>query len=136
MNVFRMKGWSPWAAGALIGLLSVFAFLTAALRAGGHFVAADLATQRGPEALGATIPRGIAIETRRPELVPCVFAHEVLHFLGIHHVDEQDDLMHPRCQEDKPEAATLSDAARDEIDRLESIRAITLGGTRTWAERL
>lgn len=99
------------------------------------FVDADLTTERGAEALGAAIPRGIAIEVRDPALVPCVYAHELLHFLGLHHVDDPDDLMFARCGADKPDGATLGRESLDELGRLRSIEALSLTGRDVWAER-
>lgn len=134
----RVVGQAPDLADAEAWLAENAGVLVARSDAGAPvvFVEGDLATKRGAEALGATVPRGIAIETRQADLVPCVFAHEVLHFLGLHHVDDEADLMHPRCEADKPERATLSADAQDELRRVESIHAITLTGRVAWAERV
>lgn len=99
------------------------------------FVDADLTTDRGAAALGATIPRGIAIEVRDESLVPCVYAHELLHFLGLHHVEDPEDLMFARCDAGKPDRATLSPEALDELGRLDRIEALSLTGRDVWAER-
>ncbi|HLE98232.1 MAG TPA: matrixin family metalloprotease [Candidatus Thermoplasmatota archaeon] len=98
------------------------------------FTDQDLATDRGNAAVGATVPRGVAIETRDASLLPCVFAHEILHLLGLHHVEDEGDIMAARCDEDKPGDAAFAD--KEKLDRLRSVRAFTLTGRVTWAERL
>lgn len=95
----------------------------------------NLVATSGPGAIGATVRSGMVIETRDPSLTPCVAAHEVLHFLGLHHVEDPRNLMFPKCQRDKLDDATLTDAQLAELRTLRSVTAMTPLGLVTWASR-
>lgn len=95
----------------------------------------NLIATSGPSALGATVRSGMVVEMRDPGISPCVLAHEVLHFLGLHHVEDPDNLMYSRCAAGKLASATLDDDQRDELARLSSITAVTPAGLVTWAAR-
>lgn len=95
----------------------------------------NLIATSGPSALGATVRSGMVVEMRDPDVSPCVLAHEVLHFLGLHHVDDPKNLMYSRCASGKLATATLDADQRDELARLSTITAVTPAGLVTWAAR-
>ena len=97
--------------------------------------AGDLAATSGRGTLGATVPEGMAIEMRDPRIAPCVVAHEVLHFVGLKHVDDKDNIMYPHCSRDFLERATIDDWQLDHLATLREIVATTPSGVHVWAER-
>lgn len=107
-------------------------------RAGGplYLTASDLSATSGRATLGATLRTGMAAEVRNPNVAPCVIAHEILHFLGLKHVEDSGNIMHGNCGANKLDHATMSPEQRHAIDSLGEIRAVTPRGTQVWAERL
>lgn len=95
----------------------------------------DLSATSGRSTLGATLPSGMAAEVGDPRLAPCVVAHEALHFLGLKHVNDRANLMHPQCTRDKLDTAILTASQRAQLDELTSIVATTPRGVQTWAAR-
>lgn len=95
----------------------------------------NLIATSGPSALGATVRSGMVVEMRDRDVSPCVLAHEVLHFLGLHHVDEAKNLMYARCAPGKLSTASLNADQKSELARLEAITAVTPLGLVTWASR-
>lgn len=100
-----------------------------------YLTSEDLVGSQGNDALGATIPTGIVVETRTPSLTDCALAHEVGHALGLKHATERADIMATRCDFGKIEWAQASDAEREQVSRLVRIEAVTLTGRVVWAER-
>jgi hypothetical protein len=95
----------------------------------------DLAATSGRGTLGATVPHGMAAEVRDPRVGACVVAHEILHFVGLKHVDDKDNIMYPHCSRDMLDRATLEDWQLAKLGTLEGIRATTPRGVHTWATR-
>jgi hypothetical protein len=95
----------------------------------------DLAATSGRGTLGATVPKGMAVEMRDDRIAPCVLAHEILHFAGLKHVDDRRNIMYPHCSRDFLDHAQLEDWQRDQLSRLDAIRATTPSGVHVWAER-
>ena len=95
----------------------------------------DLSATSGRSTLGATVAEGMAVEATNPRLTSCVVAHEVLHFVGLPHVKDERNIMHPQCTATRLANAGLTDAQRDRIDGVESIRATTPRGVVEWASR-
>ena len=94
----------------------------------------DLVATSGSSALGATVRSGMVVEVGRS--LQCVVAHELLHFLGLHHIGDEKNIMYARCSFGKLRHADLSEEQRSEIDRLGAIYAMMPGrGIVTWAVR-
>ena len=100
-----------------------------------YFTERNLIATSGAGAIGATVRSGMAVETIDERLAPCVTAHEVLHFLGLGHVDDPKNLMHARCSPGKLAHAKLDPEQKEAIDRLTSVTAVTPAGVQTWALR-
>lgn len=95
----------------------------------------DLAATSGRGTLGATVPEGMAIEVRDERIAPCVVAHEVLHFVGLKHVNGKDNIMYPHCSRDFLESATIDEGQLDQLSTLRKIVATTPSGVHVWATR-
>ena len=95
----------------------------------------DLAATSGRATLGATVPTGMAVEVGDARLGPCVLAHEILHFVGLTHVADPNDIMSPQCSHDKLDHASLTPGERAQVDGVGDIRASTTHGAVTWASR-
>lgn len=95
----------------------------------------DLAATSGRGTLGATIPTGMAVEYIDPRIADCVVVHEVLHFVGLKHVDARSNIMYPHCSKDFLEKAKLEPAQRAQVDSVRSLRATMATGMREWAAR-
>ena len=95
----------------------------------------DLAATSGRATLGATLPKGMAVEVRDPGIGACVMAHEMLHFLGLGHVDDPKNIMYRHCSADMLEKATVGPAQAERLDTLKAVRATTPRGVETWASR-
>jgi hypothetical protein len=95
----------------------------------------DLAATSGRDTLGATVPEGMAIEVSDPRVAPCVIAHEVLHFVGLKHVQDRQNIMFAHCSRDFLDSATLEDWQLARIATLSVIRATTPNGVEVWASR-
>lgn len=95
----------------------------------------DLAATSGRATLGATVPGGMAVEMGDPAVGACVATHEMLHFLGLKHVKDPDNIMYPHCSKDLLQRAVLEPAQREQLSRLAHVRATTVGGVETWASR-
>lgn len=95
----------------------------------------DLAATSGRGTLGATVPSGMAAEVSKAGVGDCVVAHEVLHFVGLRHVADRQNIMYQHCSEDFLERAMLDDAQLDRIATVDTIRATTPVGVVTWATR-
>lgn len=95
----------------------------------------DLAATSGRATLGATVSEGMAVEATNPKLVDCIVVHEVLHFVGLTHVQDDENIMHPQCTTTRLAQAGLTVEQRDRIDDVEVIRATTPRGILTWASR-
>lgn len=100
-----------------------------------YLTSSDLSATSGRATLGATLRTGMAVEVRNPSVAPCVVAHEALHFLGLRHSQDDDNIMGPHCTPDKLDHATVTREQVDAVARLDSIRALTPRGVQTWAER-
>lgn len=96
---------------------------------------ADLAATSGRQTLGATIPSGMAAEVDVPAIGDCVVAHEILHFIGLRHVNDRANIMYQHCSRGFLDRAELNDAQRDQIARVDRIVATTPSGVQVWAER-
>lgn len=95
----------------------------------------DLAATSGRATLGATLDEGMAVEMGRPDVGGCVLAHEMLHFLGLGHVDDARNIMYRHCTGDMLETARLDPWQREMVDGLSVLRATTPRGVVTWASR-
>ena len=95
----------------------------------------DLSATSGRSTLGATVAEGMAVEATNPKLTNCVVAHEVLHFVGLPHVKDEGNMMHPQCTTTRLANAGLTEDQRDRVERVESIRATTPRGVVEWASR-
>lgn len=95
----------------------------------------NLIAVSGAGAIGATVRSGMAVEMLDARLAPCVVAHEVLHFLGLHHVSDKANIMYARCSAGKLSEAALEDWQREHVASLKSVVAVTPGGIVTWAVR-
>ena len=95
----------------------------------------DLAATSGRATLGATVKSGMAVEFSDARLASCVTVHEILHFLGLKHVDDAKNIMYPHCSKSQLARAQLDDWQRDRIDSVRMIQATTPRGVQTWAER-
>lgn len=95
----------------------------------------DLAATSGRGTLGATVPEGMAVEVDDERVSPCVVAHEVLHFVGLKHVQDRENIMYAHCSKDFLERATIEAWQVERVAGLEAIRATTPAGVQTWAAR-
>ena len=95
----------------------------------------DLAATSGRGTLGATLPSGMAVEMDDPEVGACVVVHEMLHFLGLKHVDDPRNIMYPHCSRGQLDRAELTPAQLDKLGSVERVLATTPGGVREWATR-
>lgn len=95
----------------------------------------DLAATSGRGTLGATVPKGMAVEVDDPLVARCVVAHEILHFVGLKHVKDPDNIMYKHCSRDFLDRAVIEDWQLDQIATLGAIRATTPTGVHTWASR-
>ena len=95
----------------------------------------DLAATSGRGTLGATVPEGMAVEVRDPRIFPCVVAHELLHFVGLKHVNSKTNIMYPHCSRDFLQHAEITQKQLDQLATLDTIRATTPGGVEVWASR-
>jgi len=95
----------------------------------------DLSATSGRATLGATLPTGMAIEVSNPDVGQCVAAHEILHFLGLKHVEDPNNIMFPHCSKGMLEHAVLEPWQRGDIAALRDIKATTPTGIVTWASR-
>lgn len=95
----------------------------------------DLSATSGRATLGATLRTGMAVEVANPDVAPCVLTHEILHFLGLHHVEDRHNIMSPHCTPKMLESATISPWQVEHVGRLEQIRAATPRGPVVWASR-
>lgn len=95
----------------------------------------DLAATSGRGTLGATVPEGMAVEVRDPRIAPCVIAHELLHFVGLKHVQDKSNIMYPHCSRDFLEHAEITQKQLDQLATLDVIRATTPAGVEVWASR-
>ena len=95
----------------------------------------DLAATSGRATLGATLPGGMAVEMGKEDVGACVMTHELLHFLGLGHVDDPRNIMYRHCSGDMLERAHLDEGQRARLDALSVIRATTPRGVETWASR-
>lgn len=95
----------------------------------------DLAATSGRGTLGATVPEGMAVEVRDPRIAPCVIAHEVLHFVGLKHVQDKENIMYPHCSRDFLDSAEINAKQLGQLATLDVIRATTPSGVQVWASR-
>lgn len=95
----------------------------------------DLSATSGRSTLGATVAEGMAVEATNAKLTSCVVAHEVLHFVGLSHLKDEGNMMHPQCTTTRLANAGLTEEQRDRVARVESIRATTPRGVVEWASR-
>lgn len=95
----------------------------------------DLAATSGRSTLGATVPRGMAVEVEDADVGACVLAHEVLHFVGLRHVDDADNIMYPHCTRGQLATAELDEGQRERLDGVVAIQATTPRGVEAWAYR-
>ncbi|HEX2022989.1 MAG TPA: hypothetical protein VHH36_09750 [Candidatus Thermoplasmatota archaeon] len=96
---------------------------------------ADLSATSGRATLGATVSQGMAVEMRDPDAGNCVLAHEVLHFLGLRHVPDRENVMYAHCRAGQLEDATIEPWQRARVDAIAAVKATTLTGVETWARR-
>lgn len=96
----------------------------------------DLSATSGRSTLGATLPEGMAVEATHETLTNCVVAHEVLHFVGLGHVGDPDNMMHPQCTTTRLAHAGLTAEQRARLDGVDAIRATTPRGVQVWAFRV
>jgi hypothetical protein len=95
----------------------------------------DLAATSGRSTLGATLQEGMAVEVGKPDVGACVMAHEMLHFLGLSHVEDARNIMYRHCTPGMLAQAHLDPWQRAQLDGLASLRATTPRGVVTWASR-
>lgn len=95
----------------------------------------DLSATSGRSTLGATVAEGMAVEATNPKLTNCVVAHEILHFVGLSHVKDERNIMHPQCTTTRLAHAGLTEEQRAKVDGVETIRATTPRGVVVWASR-
>lgn len=95
----------------------------------------DLAATSGRGTLGATVPEGMAAEVRDMRIGSCVITHELLHFVGLKHVPDRNNIMYPHCSRDLLDRAVLEDWQLAQLSTLGGIRATTPNGVHTWATR-
>lgn len=100
-----------------------------------YLTSGDLAATSGRGTLGATVPEGMAVEMRDPRVSPCVIAHEMLHFVGLKHVQDKSNIMYPHCSKDFLDDAVITDKQLDQLSTLDTIRATTTSGVVVWASR-
>lgn len=95
----------------------------------------DLSATSGRATLGATVSEGMAVEAGNRPLANCVAAHEILHFLGLGHVNDDGNMMHPQCTTTRLLYAGITEEQRSRLDSLDTIVATTPDGVITWASR-
>lgn len=95
----------------------------------------DLAATSGRATLGATLPRGMAVEVGNEDVSPCVLAHEVLHLVGLKHVADRRNIMQPHCSGGFLDRAHFGEDQFGVVARVERISALTPRGVETWATR-
>lgn len=95
----------------------------------------DLAATSGRATLGATISTGIAAEVGDARIGPCVVAHEILHLLGLGHVDDPDNIMYPHCTPNMLQHAHLDAAQLQKLASLDGLKATTPRGVEQWVTR-
>jgi hypothetical protein len=95
----------------------------------------DLSATSGRATLGATISSGVAAEVGDARIGPCVVAHEILHLLGLGHVDDPDNIMYPHCSPGMLDHAKLEAWQLAKLQSLEDIHATTPRGVETWVTR-
>lgn len=95
----------------------------------------DLAATSGRATLGATLPRGMAVEVGNAGVAPCVLAHEVLHLVGLKHVPDRRNIMQPHCSGGFLDRAHFDEDQYGAVARVERISALTPRGVETWANR-
>lgn len=95
----------------------------------------DLSATSGRATLGATLKTGMAVEAHDERLTGCILVHEMLHFLGLRHVDAENNIMHPQCKRDRLDGSGLTDEQRAHLDSIVLIEAATPRGVQTWAKR-
>lgn len=100
-----------------------------------YLTTSDLSATSGRATLGATLRTGMAVEVRDGDLAPCILAHEMLHFLGLRHDADPDNIMGPHCTPHKLDFATIRADQVDHVARLSEIRALTTSGAEVWATR-
>lgn len=100
-----------------------------------YLTSGDLSATSGRATLGATLPSGMAIEMANPQTGQCVAAHEMLHFLGLGHVDDADNIMFPHCTPSMLVHAHLEPWQKAKLDTLTTIKATTPRGVETWVTR-
>ena len=95
----------------------------------------DLSATSGRATLGATVSSGVAAEIGDPRIDECVVAHEILHLLGLGHVDDPGNIMYPHCTPGMLERATLNPAQMAQLQSIRDITATTPRGVETWVSR-
>jgi len=95
----------------------------------------DLAATSGRATLGATVSSGIAAEVGDPGVDECVVAHEILHLLGLGHVDDPSNIMYPHCTPGMLDHAKLEPWQVARLQTLQDIQATTPRGVETWVSR-
>jgi hypothetical protein len=95
----------------------------------------DLAATSGRATLGATLDEGMAVEVGKRDVGACVLVHEMLHFVGLGHVDDARNIMYRHCTADMLGKARLEPWQREQLDGLSLLRATTPRGVLTWASR-
>lgn len=95
----------------------------------------DLAATSGRGTLGATLPTGMAVEVSDQGVADCVVAHELLHFLGLGHVDDPDNIMYRHCYRGMLDRVDLEPWQKTKLDSLRSLHATTPRGVLVWASR-
>lgn len=100
-----------------------------------YLTSADLAATSGRSTLGATVPTGMAVEVAVQDVAECVVAHELLHFVGLKHVNDRSNIMYPHCYAGFLERARLTDAQLDQLASVREITATTPHGVIVWASR-
>jgi hypothetical protein len=95
----------------------------------------DLSATSGRATLGATISSGVAAEVGDARVGSCVVAHEILHLLGLGHVDDPNNIMYPHCSATMLDHATLEPWQLARLESLKDIQATTPRGVETWVSR-
>ncbi|MEA3198881.1 MAG: Matrixin [Thermoplasmata archaeon] len=95
----------------------------------------DLSATSGRATLGATVSSGIAAEVGDGRIKDCVVAHEILHLLGLGHVEDPDNIMFPHCTPGMLERAKLEPWQLVKIESLDGLQATTPHGVEQWVTR-